>query len=69
MEIPEPQGHAAQINMFCETSHASYLTTCRSKACIIFFINGETATYYSEMQNMIDELAEFRDLAGAPIKG
>lgn len=51
---PPPRGHAVQINMFCDASHATDLITRRSTTGIIIFIQGTPILWYSKRQNTIE---------------
>lgn len=51
---PEPRGHSVQINLWCDSSHATDLVTRRSTTGIIIFVNGAPIQWYSKRQNTIE---------------
>ncbi len=51
---PEPQGKDAQINVYCDATHATCLAMCRLMMGIIMFLNGAAVKWYSKRQNTVE---------------
>ena len=49
-----PRGGKVQVNMFCNASHSSCLSTKRSTTGIINFVNIKIIFYYLKLQNTIE---------------
>jgi hypothetical protein len=54
LHMPEPRGESVQVNMWCDSAHATDLVTRRSTTGIIFFLNGAPIKWYSKRQNTIE---------------
>ena len=51
---PEARGQAVQINIFCDSDHASNKVTRRSHTGILIYLNDTPIIWYSKAQNTVE---------------
>ena len=52
--MPEPRGHAVQINCFVDADHAGDVVSRRSHTGIIIYVNRAPVIWYSKRQNTVE---------------